>query len=133
MYRYLLDTEANSLREKGGPTMMFQGVNYIRSVKKSKDVKKTDWLSDKEVYAFEIAAEFLQGKKINQHPLCESALWGPETGEAVLVHLGISFSSVKAQGGPHRAVKEGFSSRASDGLNWPLATEGPLPNQTHLL
>lgn len=68
MYRYLLDTEVNSLHEKGGPTMMFQGVNYIRSVKKSKDVKKTDWLSDKEVYAFEIAAEFLQGKKNQPTP-----------------------------------------------------------------
>lgn len=42
MCQYLLDTEANSKQDKRGPTLMFQGVNYIRSVKKSKDTKDTD-------------------------------------------------------------------------------------------
>ena len=34
--------EANSSHEKRGPKMTFQGVNYIRSVKKNKDIKKTE-------------------------------------------------------------------------------------------
>lgn len=113
-------------------------MNYVKSVK-NKNIKKTDFMIRRcmplrQQLNFCIE-EVRVKKKINQHLLYERTLWGTVKGKALWLcpsKMLILFNQSSRRATTYNE-RQGFSCRASDGQNQPLAIWVTLPNYTYLL
>lgn len=118
-----------------GPTLMFQGVNYIRSVKKSKDIKETDWLVIRRSMLLRQQLTFCREKK-NQPT---STAWKNSI-MRTYDRQSILPSSIWESPSPQSKLRESYTeqSKTDSHPELQMAWIGPqywvpLSNQTHLL